>query len=200
MHGLTFDSCGKGAHGYDPYTSNYTKYSTAYGMSIHLGLDVSIVNCSFEDSVGTALGVFYSSGDLRGSNSFTNNCKGCSDKYLGCVCLGSGIYTNNCTLVFAGNNTFRDNSANKYGGGIFAVNSTLNLTEYSTFIDNSARIGGAIHAVNSTVNVTGESTFRNNTAGINGGGMKFLNSIVTFDGNNTFRNNSSQQNVSELHW
>ena len=69
MRGLTIDSCGKGADGYN--------YPTAYGMSIHSVQYSSIANCSFQDSIGTALGVFYSSLDLRGSNHFTGNCRRC---------------------------------------------------------------------------------------------------------------------------
>ena len=71
MCGLTINSCGKGA----VIQYNYT--TTAYGMSFHSVLYSSITNCSFQDSILTALGVFHSSLDLRGSNHFTSNCRRC---------------------------------------------------------------------------------------------------------------------------
>ena len=61
VHGLTFNSCGKGAVGH-----RYN-YLTAYGVSVYLGQDIRILNCLFQDSIGTALGVFYSSLVLKGS-------------------------------------------------------------------------------------------------------------------------------------
>ena len=77
VHGLTFNSCGKGVVGHKYDTDHY--YTTTYGVSVYLGQDMTILNCLFQDSIGTALGVFYSSLVLKGSNSFTNNCRGCSD-------------------------------------------------------------------------------------------------------------------------
>ena len=71
LEGLTFNSCGKGVAGYGPVPDQLT----VYGMSIFSGEDIIIVNCSFEDSVGTAIGVFNSNLHLHG-NSFTNNCNG----------------------------------------------------------------------------------------------------------------------------
>ena len=71
LDGVTFHSCGNGVSGYSPVPD----YLTAYGMLIFWGEDIMIVNCSFEDSAGTALGVFYSNLHLHG-NSFTNNCNG----------------------------------------------------------------------------------------------------------------------------
>jgi len=72
LDGLTFWSCGKKVE-CNPVNSNLTL--TTYGVSITLGEDISIVNCTFKDSIGTALGVFYSSLYLTG-NSFTSNCNG----------------------------------------------------------------------------------------------------------------------------
>ena len=68
LDGLTFNSCGKDAVRYGPVPDQLT----VYGMSIYSGEDIMIVNCSFEDSVGTALGVFYSNLHLHG-NSFKTN-------------------------------------------------------------------------------------------------------------------------------
>ena len=120
MYGLTINSCGKSAMIYnDP---------TTYGASVHSVLDTSISNCSFQDSVGTALGVFQSSLEFRGSNHFISNCKRCGN--YTCLCWGGGIYANMSTLTFAGNSTFRLNSAT-YGGGIYAEHNTFMVEVFS---------------------------------------------------------------------
>ena len=116
LHSLMFDSCGK-------YTDEYIKlnsriyHQTAHGISIHSGKNTKITNCSFQDSIGTALGVINSSLDLRGSNKFMNNCLRCSNRNQTCICLGVGIHANTSILLFTGNNIFRDSSAED-GGGI----------------------------------------------------------------------------------
>jgi len=65
VHGLTFNSCGKGAVG-RRYDTDHD-YLTIYGVSVYLGQHINILNCMFQDSIGTALGVFYSSLVLKGS-------------------------------------------------------------------------------------------------------------------------------------
>ena len=168
MNSLTFDSCGKDSVQYIQLGLNY-KYQTAYGISIYSGGDTNITNCSFQDSIGTALGVFHSSLDLRGSNSFINNCRRCSSK--SCKCFGGGIYANTSILHFNGNNTFRDNSA-WLGGGIFAYYSTLALNGDSSFRNNSAESnGGGILLRYSTLNFTGNCTFSGNSAKHDCGGI-----------------------------
>ena len=180
VHGLTFNSCGKGAVGHDYYTDQ--DYLTTYGVSVYLGQDINILNCLFQDSIGTALGVFYSSLVLKGSNSFTNNCRGCSDRNHTCICLGGGIHTYNSTLNFeAENNTFADTS------------DFISEAENSTFTNNSAEDGGGIYAWQSTLNFTGNTTFRNNSADKSGGGIRALYSSLKFTGNTTFRSNSAEQ-------
>ena len=91
LEGLTFTSCGKGEVTYSPV---YSDYMTTYGVSIYLGQDIKISNCSIQDTAGTAMGVLYSSLNLRGSNSFTNNCRGCFDRnHTSLYASGGGIYT-----------------------------------------------------------------------------------------------------------
>ena len=63
MHGLTINSCGMGAVIFS--------FPTTYGVSVHSVSEARISNCSFQESVGTALGVFHSNVDLKGSNNFT---------------------------------------------------------------------------------------------------------------------------------
>ena len=185
MHGLIFNSCGKSATGHS-LSAKYASYPTAYGVMIYSGLGAEIIGCSFDDSIGTALGVFYSSLVLRGSNSFRNNCKKCSEKRF---CFGGGIHTNSCTLIFSGNSTFENNLA-EYGGGIFGWNSTINLTGVSAFRYNAVdQHGGGIFATKTTLNFRGDISFVNNLAIQSGGGVELLNSTVIFTGNSTFRNN-----------
>jgi len=161
VHGLTFNSCGKGAvdHRYDIDHD----YLTTYGVSVYLGWDTKILNCLFQDSIGTALGVFYSSLVLKGSNNFTDNHRGCSDWNHTCICLGGGIHTYTSTLTFeAENSTFSNNSA-EYGGGVYAWKSTMIFTGNTSFRNNSTgQSGGGITALYSTFNFTGDIAFRNN--------------------------------------
>ena len=185
MHGLTINSCSKG-------TAMF-KFPTAYGLSVHSVLDTSISNCSFQDSGGTALGVFNSSLDLRGSNHFTGNCRSCGEYTESCFCRGGGIYTMMSTLKFTGNSTFRGNSA-AYGGAIYAIsNTSITFSSNSIFLNNSAEHdGGGIYAISNTIltfNING--IFWNNSADYDGGGIIAQNSILIFSGNSTFGNNSA---------
>jgi len=127
LDALTFKSCGKTTVEYDPITA-YLTFSNTYGMSIISGKDVKIVNCSFKDSVGTALGVFNTNLHLHG-NSFTNNCNGPS-----CMSHGSGtsVFTITSTTFITGNETFRNNSA-EYGGQVTTEKSFLNFTQNIAF-------------------------------------------------------------------
>ena len=170
LHSLIFDSYGK-------YTDEYVRinsriyHRTAHGISIHSGENTKITNCSFQDSIGTALGVFSSNLDLRGSNNFMNNCWRCSNNNQTCFCLGGGIHANTSILLFTGNNSFRNCSAED-GGGIFAFYSTLTFNGDSSFRKNLVEVkGGGILAYYSTLNITGNCTFSDNSAKQNGGGI-----------------------------
>ena len=183
MSGLTISSCGKGAVIYNN--------PTTYGMTVHSVMDTGIANCSFQDSVGTALGVFHSNLDMRGSNYFTSNCRGCFERNYTCLCFGGGIYAKISTLVFTGNITFKHNTAG-YGGGIFA-SGNMTFNGNNIFRNNSADTdGGGILAWNSILNFSGNSTFESNLAADKGGGIfASYNPLMTFNGNNIFRNNSA---------
>ena len=187
LHNLTFTSCGKSVIEYVQFTDN----QTIYGVSIHLGQDTEIVDCSFQDSIGTALGVFNSSLVLRGSNSFTNNCRRCSDKNHTCTCLEGGIHINSSKLAISGDNIFKNNSAG-FGGGLFAYYSTLTFSGTITLRYNSAQSkGGGIFLWHSVVNATWNSTFRNNSAEEFGGGLAGEYCNLSFTGNNFFKGNSA---------
>ena len=174
LHNLTFTSCSRGA----TYSFQGYLIPTAYGVSVHSGQDTEIANCSFQDSIGSALGVFYSSLNFTGSSTFTNN------SAVG----GGGFIALLSTLTFTGSSTFMNNSAD-FGGGFFAQDSTLNFTGSSTFMNNSAGIygGGFLAYFMSTLNFTGSSTFTNNSAGFYGGGFYAEGSILYF-GNSTTQN------------
>ena len=105
LDGLRINSCGKGAATYGPIGD----YLTTCGMSIVSGEDIMIVNCSFEDSVGTALGVFYSNLNLHGNN-FTKNCSGHLSRSSGLV---ARLLTNTSNM-FISENKVTNNSA-EYG-------------------------------------------------------------------------------------
>ena len=212
VRGLTFNSCGKRQVAYNAYSD----YITIYGLSIHFGQDIEISNCSVQDSVGTAMGVFYSILNLRGSNSFTSNCRACTDgDHIHVNALGGGIYANTSTLVFSGssifggnsaesgggiyvensiviftgNHAFNNNSAQHFGGGMSVLNTALNFTGNSTFRGNSAKDGGGIFTQHNTVYFTGNNTFTDNSA-VQGGGISLQNSNLNFTGSKMFRNNS----------
>ena len=173
-------------------TSNVIHYHSAYGISIHSGEDTEITSCSFQNSIGTALGVFSTSLDLRGSNSFMNNCWRCSNRNHTCICVGGGIHAVTSILLFKGNNTFRDSSAVN-GGGISAHYSTLTFNGHSSFRNSSVEMdGGGISAYYSTLNITGNCTFSDNSAKVDGGGIHSWYSNVTVSGNSTFRNNTAK--------
>ena len=193
VHGLTFKYCGKGAVGHIYRYLTDPNSLTTYGVSVYLGQDIRILNCLFQDSIGTALGVFYSSLVLKGSNSFTNNCRRCSDRNRTCICLGGGIHTHISTLIFeAENSTFISNSAED-GGGIYAWQSTLNFTGRTTFRNNSAEksSSGGIRALDSSLKFTGNTTFQSNSAEERGGGILASDSSLKFTGNTIFKQNSA---------
>ena len=121
--GLTFNSCGKGAVTYSPVG----EYLTACGRSIVSGEDIMIVNCSIEDSIGTALGVFNNNLNMHGNN-FTNNCNGHSIRSPGLV---TRFFTNTSTMFISGNK-IHNNSA-EYGRGITLERSILSFIVSMTF-------------------------------------------------------------------
>ena len=114
-----------------------------YGLYLKFIQMIEIVDCTFKNSPGSALGVVNSHVFLRGNNNFLNNNNN-----------GRCYWSTTC-----------------FGGGIFAERSNLTFTGSSSFIGNSAKSGGGIYAVTSSnVNVSGNMTFLNNSAGYHGAG------------------------------
>ena len=182
FHSLTFDSCGKGSVEYSRLT-NSADYQTAYGIFVHSGEHTKITNCSFQENVSL---------DLRGSNSFMNNCR-CSNRNHTCICLGGGIHANTSILLFNGNNSFRDNLA-EFGGGMFAYYSTVTFNGYSTFRNNSAEVNAeGLFVWHSTVNFSGNCTFTDSSAKQDAGGIQLWYSNVMASGIINFRNNAAKR-------
>ena len=183
MHGLTINSCSKHSFIY--------LHLSMYGVLVDSVLDTSISNCSFQDSVGTALGMFHSSLDLRGSNSFTSNCRRCTERR---IFGGGGIHAWNSTLSFSGNTIFRNNSAEILGGGIYSRDSTLSFSGNTIFRNNSAEslgTGGGIYSRDSNLSFSGNTIFRNNSAEIFGGGIYARASTLNFSGSSAFGSNTA---------
>ena len=118
---------------------------------------------------------------------------------------GGGIYAFFSALDFAGNSTFRRNSA-RIGGGVFAKVSILSITGNSrdnrsgggslctsTFTKNSATIhGGAVYIEDGDLSFQGFNNFTGNSAQYSAGGVYSKNSTLTFSGNTHFSSNSGQ--------
>ena len=157
-----------------------------------------LLTCTFQDSYGSSLGIVNSHVILRGSNSFLNNCRLCSNKrcnnhYQGPTCYGGGAYANGSNLTITGSNTFLGNSASLGGGVSAQYGSNVTTSGNTTFSGNSAFNGGGISTqYSSNVDFTGSTTFSCNSAHDYGGGVFALHSSnVTITGNITFSNNSA---------
>ena len=118
--GLAFVGCAKSGI-VQPYQS-HRRYPTYYGLhfqSVHMA---EVIDCTFQDSYGSALGVVDSHVVLRGSR-FLNNCRLCSNvscdvwNYPGPRCFGGGVCVQRSNLSVIGSSRFSGNSASYYGGG-----------------------------------------------------------------------------------
>ena len=216
---MTFTFCGR-LHTIYIVRSRSVYYAVRFESVEH----IEAVDCVFHDNYGTALGIFNSRAAFSGNNTFSNNCRRCSDsgecQYS--ICYGGGIYVeasganfsgittfdgnydsgicawNNSDVSFSGSTTFKENSAVRNGGGINAEDSSdLSFSGNTTFKENSAEwYGGGIYAEdNSDVSFSGNTTFKENSAELYGGGiLAWNNSDVSFSGNTTFKENSAVRN------
>ena len=185
---LAFSQCGMRSETYHDYFTEFNWYA----LFMDTVQSVEIVNCTFQDSFGTALGAYSSTLHLMGRNIFETNGVTCLKKDLKCRTEGGGIFMYYATLYSNGTLIFDDNSAALDGGGICARNSGLHLTGNVTFCNNAAKVeGGGIFAKFSTLHFTGNVTFHNNTANIegNGGGIFAFVSTLMFNGKTTFNEN-----------
>ena len=216
--GLAFASCGRSqishAHG--------TDFTTYYGLHLQSVQTAEIIDCTFQDSYGSALVVVDSHVVFRGNNDFLNNCRMCSSgncDYWGhrsSHSLEGGIYVHGSNLSFTGSSSFIDNLA-RDGGGIYAVaNSNMDINGNTTFTCNTAVSGGGVFlGPNAEVNISGNTAFigslgtglfagsstnvdvsGNTTFSYNlGGGVNAgMRSNVNISGNTTFMGNAAARN------
>ena len=180
IHHLVFTSCG--IHKIVGIRMLYNPPKTItqkFALFMDSILQIDIINSTFENNTGTALGVNNSRLTLDGNNSFLlRNCK-CSS-ITRCICRGGGLYATKSTLMFRGYSSFTHNRATE-GGGIYMRNSVLNVVGNMRFQQNKAyRFGGGIHAQNSSLRLCGNTSFEGNSALFLGGGMFAKSSYIYF--------------------
>ena len=188
IDGLTFSSCAR-SH-VVPVRNGDASFTTNNGLYLQSIQTAEIIDCSFQDSYGSALGVEDSHVVLRGNNNFLNNCRLYSyrdSRY------GGGIFVHSSNLSLTGSIRLIGNRAYS-GGGIYAmVNSNVTISGNTTFIGNSAFHGGGVYAkFSSRVDISGNTTFINNSASYGGGIYAELNSSVDISENVTFITNSAR--------
>ena len=173
-------------------------YPTYYGLHFQSVQTAEIIDCTFQDSYGSALGVVDSHVFLRQNNSFLNNCRLCSNGtchgYTSHVpgCYGGGVLVQRSDLTITGSSRFSGNSAIE-GGGVYAWYSNVYVSGNTTFSGNSASIdgGGMSARYGSKVYINGNTNFSGNSAGWGGGVSTWDRSIVYISGNTTFSGNSA---------
>ena len=194
IDGLAFVAC---AARRDLYI--HGTYTTYYGLHLQSVQTAEIIDCTFQDSYGTALGIVDSRVVLR-DNNFINNCLLCSNgrcrgyNYQVTRCYGGGVFARRSILSITGSSSFSGNSALRNGGGVSARDSSnVNISGNTTFSGNSAGFdgGGVSVQVSSNVNISGTTTFSGNSASSGGGVSAWQSSNVYISGNTTFRGNSA---------
>ena len=195
IDGLAFVACARFRSG---YSDLYDTDTTYYGLRLQSVQMAEIIDCTFQDSYSTALGVVDSCVVLR-DNNFLNNCRLCSNgrcdgyNYQGPRCNGGGVFVQRSNLSITGSSSFSGNSAD-YGGGVNAWGrSNVYISGNTTFSGNSASIGGGVIAQGySNVYISGNTTFSNNSASDDGGGVTAGRANVYISGNTTFSGNSAR--------
>ena len=131
IDGLAFVSCGRShvvqarsIHHASYYGYNY--FITYYGLHLQSVQIAEIIDCTFQDSYGSALGVVDSHVALQGNNSFLNNCRLCSKGRCG-LCYYWMKIRKKCSLNY---------DHNCYGGGIFTHGSNLSFAGSTRFLGN----------------------------------------------------------------
>ena len=185
IHSLAFTSCSK---------KDSAFLAIHYALLLQSTQYAELVNCSFQDNIGTALVVINSSITLAGKSGFMHN----HCEFYSCPGVAiTGLFSN---ITFNGNSTFLENIAfghglQSVGGAIYLENTLLNLNGISNFFDNSATYGGAIYAVQNTLlTFNGANNFISNSADYGGAIYSGEKTILSFTGANSFISNSARQN------
>ena len=201
IDGLAFVSCARSGYRLNPHHI----FITYYGLHLQLVPMAEIMDCTFQDSYGTALGILDSHVVLR-DNNFLNNCLLCSNgscsgyhSYLlwnlDTSCNGGGVFVQRSNLSITGSSSFSGNSAYDGGGVSARGRSNVTISGNTTFSGNSARHGdgGGVSAnYSSNVYISGNTTFSGNSASY-GGGVSAECSNVYISGNTTFGGNSARR-------
>ena len=193
IEGLAFVACARSGMVFDFIFS--TLHATYYGLHFESVQMAEIIDCTFQESYGSALGVVNSHVVLRGSG-LLNNCRLCSNgrcDFQGPRCYGGGVFVLRSNLSVTGSSGFSGNSAFD-GGGVYAGSSNVYISENTTFSGNSASSGGGgVSAGSSNVYISENTTFSGNSAGRygTGGGVYAHNSNVYISENTTFSDNSA---------
>ena len=201
IDGLAFVACARSHVVQFSYPVFSYPEKTYYGLHLQSVPMAEIIDCTFQDSYGSALRVVDSRVVLR-DNNFINNCWLCSNGscyglfYQGPRCYGGGVFARMSNLSITGSSSFSGNSAWD-GGGVYArYSSNVYISGNTTFSGNLAkRYGGGVSAWNSSnVNISGNTTFSGNSAGWNGGGVTaWRRSNVYIIGNTIFSGNSASR-------
>ena len=176
-----------------PYGNLITTY---YGLHFESVQMAEIIDCTFQDSYGSALGVVNSHVVLR-ENRFLKNCRLCSNgrcdfyNFQGPRCYGGGVFVWRSNFSVTGSSRFSGNSADS-GAGVYAYSSNVTISGNTTFSGNSARVdGGGVSAqFSSNVYINGNATFSGNSANYGGGVSAVSNTNVVISGNTTFSGNA----------
>ena len=198
IDGLVFVSCARSGIAQNLYGTHFPTY---YGLHLQSVQTAEIIDCSFQDSHGSALGALDSHVILRG-NRFVNNCRLCSNgrcdsrnyNFQGPICYGGGVFVARSNLNITGHSSFSNNTA-WYGGGVCAwESSNVYISGNTIFVGNSAsRGGGGVNAWDrNNVYISGNTTFSGNSASRAGGGVSAQDqSNVYIAGNTVFSNNAA---------
>ena len=175
---------------------------TYYGLHFQSVQMAEIIDCTFQDSYGSALGVVDSHVLLRDNNFINNcinNCRVCSNgrcRYRGPRCFGGGVFVQRSNLSITGSSSFSGNSASGDGGGVSAkVSSNVYISGNTTFSVNSANVGGGVSAESSNLYISGNTIFIGNSASGGGGVRASQRSNVYISGNITLSGNSASRGV-----
>ena len=195
IEGLAFVACARSVMVFDYIFSTLHATYYIYGLHFESVQMAEIIDCTFQESYGSALGVVNSHVVLRGSG-FLNNCRLCSNGSCdgrGPRCFGGGVFVRRSNLSVTGSSRFSGNSADS-GGGVCADSSNVTISENTTFSGNSASSGGGVSADSSNVTISGNTTFSGNSAIGDGGGVSvgYSNNVYII-GNTTFSDNSARR-------
>ena len=197
-HSLTFTSCGR-SFGSSNFKTTLLLESIEYA---------ELVDCCFQDSLGTALTVYDTSITLAENSEFKHGRGGITALDSNLIFSGNTTFigndgsavinVTNCCLSSTGSIHFINNSitgdSDHVAGAVWASTSSLDFVGASNFISNSINSdwGGAIYAFNHTsLNFNGTSNFINNSATY-GGAICAYNAHLSFIGTSNFTNNSAR--------